>query len=125
MIIMGVDPGVTTGIAIYIDDDYHGWEMRSYQDAVELINIYQPEVIVIENFLVRHGKPSIYHPSIRMIGVMEYICQERDIKYVIQSPSILKAILPIVPDTIKSPHIRSATAHIIYYLSKQAQRQKS
>ena len=117
-VVMAIDPGVTTGIAIYTNGDFHGCEVTSYAEVAELIKERAPNTVVIENFIVRKGKPGLYHPSIRMIGVVDFICIKRGIKFVIQSPSILPMMKNEIPDSLKSPHVRSAASHLIYYLKK-------
>jgi len=117
--IIGIDPGVTTGVAIYQNGSLRGGEITSYREIADLLESERPEIVVIEDFYIRRGKPSIYHPSIRMIGVVEYLCQELEIKFIIQSPSILTAMRWILPRGTGSPHVKAAMCHLLYHLKKR------
>ena len=117
---MGIDPGVTTGVAVMQDDILiFEAEAGTAWKVIDWIKSFNPEVVVIENFFIRRGKPCRYHEPIKMIGVVEYYCDEFKIKHVLQSPSILVTMKRWVPKNIKSPHTKSAIAHLMYHLKLQ------
>jgi len=121
MRIVGVDPGVTTGLCVFNDDGEFitGCEASSYNEVDEFIWRHKPKVVVIEDFRINRNKPAEYHAPIRMIGVVEYICWHRGIHMVVQSPSILKLSLPHTEGMHKSRHVRSACAHVVYHLKRK------
>ena len=119
MRIVGVDPGVSTGLATFSEDCFIGGEVgMSYDDIEKYIISERPDIVIVEDYIARKG-PNTYHPPIRVIGVVEWICNRNHIPMVIQSPSILRFTLDRVKHLHKSPHVRSASAHVVYYLSKR------
>lgn len=120
--LMAIDPGITTGVVLRDDcGDFQGFEITTYAEMSQAIADHAPEIIIIENFIVRQGKPSLYHPSIRMIGVVEYLCGLAGIEFVVQSPSILQSSKyrsHYGPLQHKSPHVGSALQHLLYYIGK-------
>jgi len=118
MIILAIDPGDTIGVALYSNGRVKGQTVKKYVELNKLITFFHPDTVVVENFFIRRGKPSDYHSAIKQIGVIEYICEENAIPCVLQSPTVLKTMMRHVPDDIKISHIRSATAHLLYYLLK-------
>ena len=120
MRIVGVDPGVTTGLCYFVDGAFaNGREASDYFGVEAFIAVADPKVVVIEDFRINRNKPAEYHAPIRMIGVVEYICEQRGIRMVLQSPSILKLSLPHVEGVHRSRHVRSACAHVFYYLKRR------
>lgn len=120
MRIVGVDPGVTTGLCSFIDGVFvAGCEASSYNEVDRFIEKHSPKEIVIEDFRINRSKPAEYHAPIRMIGVVEYICEQRGIRMVLQSPSILKLSLPHVEGMHRSRHVRSACAHVFCRLRRK------
>ena len=119
--VVGVDPGRVTGMCAFEDGRFvEGAETRSYDGVVKFILDFRADVVVIEDFRVRRGQPSDYHPSIRTIGVVEYVCQCNGIPLIIQSPSILRFTLEAQKGLHRSRHVKSAAAHVSYYLKKAA-----
>jgi len=121
MIVVGVDPGRVTGLCAFEDGEFReGVEAKSYDEVVSFIHRLDPDVVVIEDFRVRRGQPSDYHPSIRMIGVVDFLCQRRRTPMVVQSPSILRMTLGDQIVLHRSRHVRAAAAHVSYYTRKHA-----
>lgn len=117
---MGIDPGETTGVAVMQENILiFEAEAGTTWKVIDWIESFNPEVVVVENFFIRRGRPCNYHAAIKMIGVIEYFCDELKIKHVLQSPSILTIMKRWVPGSIKSPHTKSAIAHLMYYLKLQ------
>lgn len=122
-VVVGVDPGVTTGLCAYVDGEFAGGEeATTYGQVEEFISLWQPYTIVIEDFVLRRGRACEYHVPIRMIGVVEYICGLRGIPMVVQSPSILGMARHLVQGVHRSEHVRSACAHVVYHLSRRQRR---
>jgi len=122
-VVVGVDPGVTTGLCAYVDGEFAGGEeATTYGQVEKFISLWQPYTIVIEDFVLRRGRACEYHAPIRMIGVVEYICGLRGIPMVVQSPSILGMTRHLVQGVHRSEHVRSACAHVVYHLSRRRRR---
>jgi len=120
MVIVGIDPGATTGMCAFTDREFTtGREGRGYQDVVRFISDHAPDEVVIEDFRINRSKPAEYHSPIRMIGVVEFVCEQRGIPMVTQSPSILRLTLPLARGMHPSRHVRSACAHVLYRLRKR------
>ena len=126
MIIVGVDPGVTTGLCCLTLDGEEirssGKEARSIEDIVVFIKKSAPDVIVVEDFIVgRHAVE--YKVPLKIIGVLEYLFPRRGIKVVVQSPSILYGMRNVSEiEFTTSPHIKSACMHALYYIKKMRKR---
>jgi hypothetical protein len=78
-------------------------------------------MVVIEDYLIRPGRHTDYNPPIRTIGAVELICEERGIQMAFQSPSVLRFAQKMSRGMHKSKHVRSACAHVIYYLKKRGE----
>jgi hypothetical protein len=119
MIVVGIDPGRVSGMCVFRDGFTGGREARTHIEIRDFIDFWVPEVVVIEEFHVRPGRNSDYGPPIKVIGAVELICAERDIRMALQSPSVLTFALRMATGLHKSRHVRSACAHVIYYLRKR------
>jgi|APSaa5957512622_1039677.scaffolds.fasta_scaffold11837_1 hypothetical protein len=119
MNIVGIDPGKTTGLCLYSGSDFiYGCEVEAVSEVIAFICLYNPKVVVIEDIVI--GKrPSSVKAPLEILGVVKYVCETREIECVVQSPSSLHLMLPKVKSLSKSPHIRSACAHVTYYLMKR------
>jgi hypothetical protein len=118
--VVGVDPGVTTGLCAYLDGEYaDGEEATKYDQIAEYISRWQPHTVVVENFVLRRGRAAEYHAPIRTIGVIEYICGQRGIPMVLQQPSVLGLTRSRAQGLHRSEHVRSACAHVVYSLARR------
>jgi len=117
--IVGIDPGLTTGLCFFQDGKLADTgEAMSGQEIAEFIDQHDPQVVVMENYIV--GKrPSRPKEPLKVIGVVEYLCQEQGIRLVIQSPSILSQMMQRADGMHQSKHVRAACAHVLYYLEKE------
>jgi hypothetical protein len=120
MVVVGIDPGRVTGLCVFGDAALQtGREARTYIEIRDFIDLWAPEAVVIENYLVRPSRHSDYAHPIKVIGAVELICDERGIQIIYQSPSILRFTQKSARGMHKSRHVRSACAHVIYYLKKR------
>jgi len=125
MIIVGIDPGGTTGICIVTvnpdeDPTIIGIEATNSSGVANIIFCHEPDLVVIEDYIIGpRASVRQTHDAIEIIGVVEYICSEINIPVIRQSPSILSRARKFVKrDVHSSRHVKSAYAHIIYYLVK-------
>jgi len=120
MIVVGVDPGRTTGLCVFADGRFtEGREARTYTEVRDYIDYWWPDLTIVEDYKIRPHKGSDYHPPIRMIGAVDFMCEERRLRAMIQSPSATTLTIGMTRGMHKSRHVRSACAHVIYYLKKQ------
>ena len=112
MKILGIDPGLTTGMAELEDGKFiHGWEAGTTRDVLAGIERTRPDVVVVEDFIL--GKPTRYaKPVIELIGVIKYFTRTTtEAKLVMSSPAVLRGALKRVRGVHPSRHVRSAAAH--------------
>ena len=114
--IMGIDPGLTTGLCLYSGTGQFidGREAKSAMEVANYILEHMPDLIVMEDYIVS-PRPSRPKEPLKIIGVVEFLCEENVIKLKMQSPSVLSRMIKRI-STVPSPHIRSACAHVLYYL---------
>lgn len=114
--IIGVDPGVTTGLCHFIEKRMlSGAEVKDARSIVAYIKKHHPDVVVVEDFIVSRLPANVKDP-LKVIGIVEYVCNEMGIKVVIQSPGILNRMMKRTSGMHSSVHVRSACAHVLYYL---------
>lgn len=77
MKVIAVDPGITTGIATFIDDKYGSLELTPYMGVWDFLE--QPwDLVICENFTAEQiSKYGV--TTIRIIGGIEAICYRRKI----------------------------------------------
>ena len=120
MVVVGIDPGITTGMCAMSEGRLvAGGEATTYKAVERFIVRHSPTEVVVEDFRINRSRPAEYHAPIRMIGVVEYLCEEWGIPMVLQSPSILTLSLPLADGMHRSRHVRSACAHVLYRLRKR------
>ena len=82
MIILGIDPGGTTGLAINIDGKYQTWVQPDKRELFEFILSTPIEVIVIEQFItsiIHSHKYGIYTAEI--VGACEALAFVKNIPF--------------------------------------------
>ena len=114
--IVGIDPGYTTGLCLFRGKELVDAEEATDSHSIaEFIRRSEPNVVVMENYIV--GKrPSRPKEPLKVIGAVEYICGEMGVALVMQPPSILSRMMKRADGTHPSKHVRSACAHVLYYL---------
>jgi hypothetical protein len=113
--VIGVDPGRTTGIAIFKNGEFDtGFEIKKYLEVGDCLEAYKPEAVVCEYF---SGATKVsYYEALFVIGIVQYVCRRNKCKYVKQYPAMLQAYRDEAMDMTKSKHIQSAIAHVLYYM---------
>lgn len=123
MRIIGIDPGETTGIAIYNDDvwQYHQLEGEHFEDLEWLLKVERPDVVVCESFQKRNN-PGANTKPLLYIGAINGYCLTYNIELVFQTPSQGKAFW--TNNKLKAcglytaglKHAMDATRHVLLYL---------
>lgn len=134
--IVGLDPGGTTGVAIYnahlntwdfeqLDKANHHTALWSLLDGAraDAFLADEPLTIVCESFEFRHDmeRNKIVYDSAEYIGVVKLFCDDFDAKLVMQSASVAKQFW--TDDKLKKVnlyrpamrHAMDALRHVLYY----------
>lgn len=142
--VIGIDPGETTGIAVFIDAvliDTYQIDHRSHKDigkaAVDIsmvLNVHKPSHVIIEDYRVYKWKTKSHANSdlftSRLIGSLEYVCSNNNYPMTKQMASIAKGFM--TDSKLRSwgfwikgkKHTRDAIRHAATYLMFQAKRYK-
>ena len=129
MRIMGVDPGVTTGVAV-IDTNrskqlvYKNQlfkllhEQDAYEEFVAALEKYQPDFVVIEDFVGGGPRtpPMVY--TMNLVGFVQGVLKVLGFHYKAMPPMHRRAFLPDAKELIKEkgqPHATDALAHALAY----------
>jgi len=122
MILIGVDPGLQTGYAVLDDDKVGLGAVDLWHGLDALIDRKLPDAIIVENFrLFPHMARTLIGNellTVRVIGVLQYLCEQRGIKLVFQEPSVKAGLNIIKQPGLRIEHPYDALAHIIYYLKQ-------
>lgn len=118
MLIVGIDPGKTTGMCYFRDGIYlSGYEALSLGDVWGDLLMWSPDIVIIESFyggMMRNSKDPI-----EVIGVGRLYGERYDKKVIMQSPAVQVVHRDKVKSMHKSKHVRSAITHVLYYLGRQ------
>jgi len=131
--LIAVDPGETTGYAIFIDTHLRYYVQIASKDIWEVAKWletftkkFHPKVIVVEDYRVyswrakQHTWSDLFTP--RLIGGLEVLCGMHDVPLIKQQPQVAKGFC--TDDKLKSwgfwvkgqPHVRDAIRHGCYYI---------
>lgn len=130
--VVGVDPGGTTGIALW--SPAQGLALRQIEGADNAVDwladcarTLHGAVFVVEKYIITPAtaKLSQQHDPLEIIGALKYITRKYNHKLVMQSPSEAKAFS--TNDKLKNvqwykpgqDHARDASRHVLLYLAKQ------
>lgn len=132
MTVIGVDPGGTTGIALW--SRQQGLTMREIDDAAaaadwlaDMARSIPKATFVVERYIITPAtaKMSQQHDALEIIGALKYVARKYGHGVVMQSPSEAKTFST---DTkLKNVgwykpgqgHARDASRHVMVYLAKQ------
>lgn len=129
--VVGVDPGGTTGLALW--SPTQGLTMRQIEGADNAVDFLADcartlhgATFVVEKYIITPAtaKLSQQHDPLEIIGAIKYLVRKYDHKLVMQSPSEAKAFS--TNDKLKrvqwytpgQDHARDASRHVLLYLSK-------
>jgi len=129
---MSIDPGLTIGYSIFVNGEPSGAsQIDVTNDDKELsiiseIKKYSPEVLVYEDYIIYPSKMDAHNlsdiPTLKLIGVIEFICYQMGIKVFKQLASTGKGF--VKDDKIKEwgyylkgrPHAMDALRHGLHAL---------
>jgi hypothetical protein len=128
-LVVGIDPGGTTGICIY-DLDSRSWdwtEIHLADGLWKMLDELAPKYVVSERFQKRANNKGAELMSLGVIGRIEQWCELNHTKLFQQTASDAKAVWPNwklvrleIPNLPKaSPaHQRDAMRHVLLFLQK-------
>ena len=116
--VCGVDPGATTGLAVFVDGDpILGYEIKSLLNLYITLGMLEPDVVVVEAFLGQRSGAAEASSVFKVIGICEMFVEEHPkVTMVTSNPSILQGKRR--PPGI-SPHIWSASVHALHYIGRK------
>lgn len=130
LIIVGVDPGGTTGLAVYEPGDSHFKEQTElgphehHTDLFQYLSDHFPDTIVCERFDYRPKQKAAELTSVEYIGIIKYFCDYATADLVLQQQ--LKGDKGLwTDDKLKAlglykvgmPHANDATRQVLYYVT--------
>jgi len=127
---MGIDPGKTTGIAMY-NEIWPEWLFAEFEytridDLYAYLVVWAPYVdyLITERFIPRSGT-QFFPETIKALGVVDlaFHTEGERVERVEQMPSQAKSILKDELTaaggwSIGKKHARDAAAHVVYYVKK-------
>lgn len=120
--VLGIDPGVTTGMALWRTHHIGGWvrtwELQTARQVVEAILTSKVNVVVIEDFTGSRPLNPVMKETIEVLGAAKAAVHS-PVRLVVQNPAVLQSArrrFPEVKQKIKSLHERSAAWHVMHYL---------
>lgn len=123
--ILAIDPGITTGYAMLTNDDFTSWQSKDTEyDLYMTLNLYDPDIIVCENFVFRQAKTKIELFPVQLIGVVNLFREVTDAEVIMQTPAQAKGF-------VKDRHLKAlhfwnpkytnhpndAARHLVFYLA--------
>jgi len=124
MRLLAVDPGISSGYALYDGNKLEFGVVELWHGLDALIDRFKPDVVIVENFrLFPHMAKSLANNTfltVRVIGVVQYICELRGIKLIEQEPSV-KMGYPIRKPREMAEHAKDSVQHIIHYLMQHGE----
>lgn len=130
MRILALDPGGTTGWAIFSDDTIYGGQLagQHHYDLYLLMRDRDPNVIVYETFEYRNkSRSGLVLDSKEYIGIIKLYAEINEVDIKAQTPAQAKGF--VTDDKLKKlklyqpgmPHLNDAMRHLIYYIINHTQ----
>lgn len=126
MKILGIDPGGTTGVVL-VDIDFptatveimFAGHVRLWDSLDNIIASKAMRKVIMERYILRNlGADN--EPPIKVIGVVEYLCQLHDMELLLRTPQSRLVIDKRFPGLLKphklGVHAGSAIRHVLTYV---------
>ena len=125
MKVVSLDPGTTTGVAIYDGkrDDWDRYQLgpKEHHDQLyDVLESVKPLYVVCETFTFQ-PRTKVVLDSVEYIGVMKLWCQHNDRRPTMQTPAQGKAfwgeskLRAVGLWLANQPHAMDATRHLLYW----------
>lgn len=126
MKVLAIDPGRTSGIVISTSPTYMQYCQVHEFEAIELIEFIEPQVLVMEKFVLQR-RPHVDTFPIELIGTIHRYCEDHpEVNLVEHMPSNIKGVTEAILKESNlwiagNPHAVDAMRHLVfYYLSPRA-----
>ena len=129
-LLLAIDPGETTGVAVFdldTQDLVGGYILDSIAGLEGIFKAYPPKEVVFEEFNRVHGSSGPHTRTMKLIGAIELLAVQNRAVCVGQANMVRKSY---EPDASAHPlvqacpgetrrHVRDAVAHGMYYLNRR------
>lgn len=124
--LLAIDPGKTTGYALFIGKTLREYGTVEGSDTYKLLDLL-PDIVIIESFRLYPWKANQQSFSsfetVEIIGVLKFLCEQKGISYIMQ-PATIKTVWPderlkSEGYYVKNRHSRDAVRHGLYYVFKK------
>lgn len=128
MRILSIDPGITTGVALYgVDENFYTvFQTTSLQEIIWIMDtgLSPTDIVLIENFIGGGYRTNETTHTLKLLGFVEnYAKYIKHAHVVIQTPQTRKAYVKQASDILEkssgTPHAVDAFAHILAYIAKE------
>lgn len=116
-IVVGIDPGGTTGVVREEGGVVRSAEIRGLGELRDWIR--GADVVVMEDFRGTAGRAVNYRDPLLVIGAVTLICQEEGIRLVLQPPGAGALDRQCAAALVRGRHARDALAHVLRWRRKQ------
>lgn len=135
MKIISVDPGKTTGVAMYQVENFESrfavYQFTNIPDVIELLKKELPDVVLVESFKLHKNKATQLsgqeNYSAEVIGAIKVFCAGELIPIRQQAPAVKDTVMQSLLERIGfwlptkgMPHARDAARHLAAYLFKSS-----
>lgn len=125
MLIVSIDPGGTTGVAIKNDIGWIFDQLGPHDHHRSLLNLLkdsEPDVVVCEDFIYQRRNKVNLKP-VEYIGIVKYYVSMSYCKLEMQSPSLRgfwtdARLKQLKLYNVAMRHANDATRHLLYYLTR-------
>ena len=89
MEIIGIDPGVTTGIAVWPDETH---SFKNFKECMQFLDriVNNESVLVVEQYNTRFPNNN-GDITLRLIGAIEWLAMQKECRLIFQAPYVKKA----------------------------------
>jgi hypothetical protein len=118
MIIMAIDPGGSTGVAVKIDGNYHTATITQPTELWDMLRDYKPDIVAYEDFIGNSMRDVNINGTLQLVGSIVGVCHVFGLKCIKNVPQarrafILDARRLLVNAQGKTVHEVDALAHLL------------
>lgn len=117
-VMMGIDPGPHTGIAVNINGNYHTATIMVDTELWDMLSQYRPEKVAYENFFTGGRIDRNMIRTMELVGSIRGVCHVLGIPAYLQQPQqrrpfILDARKLLIGQPGRMTHDEDALAHLL------------